>query len=127
MRYHEDVPILIPEVNPESLALIEKQGYPQQGFVVTNANCSTTGLVVALAPLKQFGLKEVFVSTYQSISGAGYPGVPALDIMGDVIPFIRQEEEKMSIEFKKIMQLDTPVFPTACACPCLSDIWKPCG
>lgn len=131
MRYDENVPILIPEVNPDALQLIEKQGYPQKGFVVTNANCSTTGLVVALAPLKQFGIQEVFVSTYQSISGAGYPGVPALDIMGDLIPFIRQEEEKMIIEFKKIMELEAAVFPHCIRVPVpfghLETVWITCN
>ncbi len=130
LRYDEDVPILIPEVNPESLALIEKQGYPRTGFVITNANCSTTGLVVALAPLKQFAIKEVFVSTYQSISGAGYPGVPALDILGDTIPFIQQEEEKMVLEFSKIMQLDAPLFPHCVRVPVpfghLETVWLTC-
>jgi aspartate-semialdehyde dehydrogenase len=111
LRYERDVPILIPEVNPETLAWIETQGYPSKGFVVTNANCSTTGLAVALAPLKKFGIKEVFVSTYQSISGAGYPGLSALDIMENTIPYIRQEEEKMVAELRKILQTEAAVYP----------------
>jgi len=109
MRYETEVPILIPEVNPETLEWINKQGFPEKGFVVTNANCSTTGLAVALAPLKTFGLKQVFVSTYQSVSGAGYPGLSALDIMGNTIPFIPKEEEKIIVELKKILQLDQEV------------------
>lgn len=111
LRYDDDVPILIPEVNPETLGWIKRQGFPAKGFVVTNANCSTTGLAVALAPLKKFGIKEVFVSTYQAVSGAGYPGLPALDIMGNTIPYIQKEEEKMVIELRKILQTDAAVYP----------------
>jgi aspartate-semialdehyde dehydrogenase len=111
MRCEPDVPILVPEVNRDALANIEDQGYPQQGFIVTNANCSTTGLALALAPLKPFGIKEVVVSTYQSVSGAGYPGLPALDIMGDAIPFIPNEEEKMAVELEKILELDAQIYP----------------
>jgi aspartate-semialdehyde dehydrogenase len=119
MRYDPDVPILIPEVNPESLALIEKQGFPSNGFVITNANCSTTGLAAALAPLRQFGIKEVFVSTYQSVSGAGYPGIPALDIMGNSIPFIDKEEEKMKIELQKILDVNADVYASCVRIPVL--------
>lgn len=119
MRYDENVPILIPEANPESLKSIEAQGFPSGGFVVTNANCSTTGLATALAPIKPFGIKDVFVSTYQSISGAGYPGLSALDIMGNVVPFISKEEEKMQIELKKILSLDVPVYPFCIRIPVL--------
>jgi len=119
MRYDPNVPILIPEVNPESLSLIEKQGFPHNGFVITNANCSTTGLSVALAPLKPFGIKEVFVSTYQSVSGAGYPGLSALDISGNTIPFIDQEEEKMKIELQKILAQSFDIFPFCVRVPTL--------
>ena len=119
LRYEENIPILIPEVNPEALNQIEKQGYPAGGFVVTNANCSTTGLAAALAPLRQFGIKEVFVSTYQSVSGAGYPGLPTLDIMGNAIPYIKDEEEKMKIELKKILDLDAAVYPHCVRIPVL--------
>jgi aspartate-semialdehyde dehydrogenase len=121
MRYKTDVPILIPEVNPETLEWINKQGFPKKGFVITNANCSTTGLAVALAPLKKFGLREVFVSTYQSVSGAGYPGLSALDIMGNTIPYILKEEEKMIIELKKILQLeqDVEIYPHCVRIPVL--------
>ncbi|UCH98264.1 MAG: aspartate-semialdehyde dehydrogenase [Candidatus Aminicenantes bacterium] len=121
LRCERNVPILIPEVNPETLEYIKQQGFPDNGFVVTNANCSTTGLAVALAPLKTFGIKEVFVSTYQSVSGAGYPGLSALDIMGNVIPYIQREEEKMKIELKKILQLDTDaeIYPHCVRIPVL--------
>jgi aspartate-semialdehyde dehydrogenase len=119
LRYETDVPILIPEANPEALQYIEKQGFPAKGFVVTNANCSTTGLAVALAPLRKFGIQEVFVSTYQSVSGAGYPGLPALEIMGNTIPYIPQEEEKMIRELKKILQWEVEIFPHCIRIPVL--------
>ena len=111
MRYEKDVPIMIPEANMEALSWIEKQGYPEKGFIVTNANCSTTGLAVAMAPLKKFGIKDLSVSTYQSVSGAGHPGLSALDITNNVIPYIGTEEEKMIIEFKKILSVETEIFP----------------
>ncbi|MCP5104875.1 MAG: aspartate-semialdehyde dehydrogenase [bacterium] len=119
MRYDEHVPILIPEANPETLEWITRQGFPGKGFVVTNANCSTTGLAVALAPLKSFGIKEVFVSTYQSVSGAGYPGLPTFDIMGNAVPFIKKEEEKMIAELEKILQLDAAIYPHCVRIPVL--------
>lgn len=119
MRYDGNVPILIPEVNMNALRLIEKQGFPESGFVVTNANCSTTGLATAMAPLRVMGIKELFVSTYQSISGAGYPGLSALDIMGNAIPFIDKEEEKMKVELKKILERDMDIYPTCVRIPVL--------
>jgi aspartate-semialdehyde dehydrogenase len=119
MRYETDVPILIPEVNPGTLEWITKQGFPGKGFVITNANCSTTGLAVVLAPLKKFGIKEVFVSTYQSVSGAGYPGLSVLDIMGNTIPYIAKEEEKMIAELKKILQLEAEIYPHCVRIPVL--------
>lgn len=75
MRYDSDVPILIPDTNVEQLDLIRTQGYPQTGFCVTNANCVTTGLAMALAPLRKFGIKTITINSYQSVSGAGYPGL----------------------------------------------------
>ena len=111
LRMEENVPVLIPEVNSGSLSLIQEQGYPDGGFVVCNANCSTTGLALALAPLRRFGIREVTVSTYQSISGAGYPGLSALDIMDNVIPYIDREEEKIIAESRKILNCDFPLFP----------------
>jgi len=119
MRYDSDVPIAIPEVNLESIHLIKKQGFPQKGFVITNANCSTTGLAVALAPLKKFGIEEVTVSTYQSISGAGYPGLPALDIGGNAIPYIQDEEKKMRIELQKILEIKAEIYPYCVRIPTL--------
>lgn len=111
LRYDENVPILIPEANIDHLRWIEKQGYPEKGFAITNANCSTTGLAVAMAPLLKYGVRDVVVSTYQSVSGAGHPGLSALDITNNVIPYIDQEEEKMTKEFRKILSIDLDIFP----------------
>lgn len=96
------VPLLIPEVNLDHMVAVKDQG--TKGFIVTNPNCSTTGMALALKPIYDaFGLSEVHVSTYQALSGAGYPGVPSLDILGNVIPFIDGEEEKMESEPRKIL------------------------
>jgi aspartate-semialdehyde dehydrogenase len=102
----EDVPLVIPEVNAPHLSLIESQSWRKQsgGYIVTNPNCSAIGLVLALKPLAdRFGIESIFVSTMQAISGAGYPGVPSLDILGNVVPFIRNEEEKMEAEAMKLL------------------------
>ncbi|HIQ00454.1 TPA: aspartate-semialdehyde dehydrogenase [Candidatus Bipolaricaulota bacterium] len=104
-RYDPDVPLLIPEVNPDHLGLIEVQRRRRrwQGFIVTCANCSTTQLVLALEPLRRaFGIRAISVVTMQALSGAGYPGVPGLSILGNVIPYIPGEEEKLEREPKKI-------------------------
>ncbi|MHC1691488.1 MAG: aspartate-semialdehyde dehydrogenase [Sphaerochaetaceae bacterium] len=110
MRYEKDVPILIPETNLSSLDLIKEQGYPNGGFVVTNANCVTTGLAVAIAPLRKFGIKEISVCSYQSVSGAGYPGLSSFDITDNVIPYIGMEEEKIEKEIKKILSINPDVY-----------------
>lgn len=105
-RMQADVPLVIPEVNAAHLALLEQQSWRKQsgGYIVTNPNCSAIGLVLALKPLAdRFGIESVFVSTMQAISGAGYPGVPSLDILGNVVPFIRNEEEKMEAEAMKLL------------------------
>ena len=105
-RMGDDVPLLVPEVNPDHVALIETQRRRRggRGFIATNPNCSTATLVLALAPLeRRFGLRAVAVTTLQAISGAGYPGLPSLDILGNVIPFIAGEEEKIERETKKIL------------------------
>jgi aspartate-semialdehyde dehydrogenase len=98
-RMDADVPLLIPEVNHETIDMIAGKN----GFIVTNANCSTTGLVLPLKVVMPLGIKRVFTSTYQAVSGAGYPGVPSLDIMGNIIPHIGGEEEKIQREAKKIL------------------------
>ena len=104
-RMEADVPLLVPEINPEHLALIngQRSGRSWDGTIVTNPNCSTIVLTMALAPLREFGLQTVNVTTLQAVSGAGYPGVPSLDIVGNVIPFIGGEEEKMETETQKIL------------------------
>ena len=104
-RMRDDVPLLIPEVNADHLALLDLQKWPVGGGgIVTNPNCVVVGLAMALAPLhRHFGLEAVTVTTMQALSGAGYPGVPSLDALGNVIPFIEGEEEKIESEPKKIL------------------------
>jgi aspartate-semialdehyde dehydrogenase len=99
------VPLLIPEINADHLALLPAQRRERgwRGAIVTNPNCSTVVLSMALAPLRQFGLRSVMVTTLQAVSGAGYPGVPSLDILGNVVPSISGEEEKMESETQKIL------------------------
>lgn len=106
-RNDSDVPLLIPEVNPEHLGLLDAQHTQRgwdRGFIVTNPNCSAIVLTVALAPLhRAFGLKKVLVTTMQGLSGAGYPGVSSLDALDNVLPYISGEEEKMSSEPRKML------------------------
>jgi aspartate-semialdehyde dehydrogenase len=106
-RMAPDVPLLIPEVNPEHLALIDVQRTRRgwdKGFIVTDPNCSTVGLVMALKPLHDaFGVRRVIVTTMQALSGAGYPGVPSLDVLDNVIPYIAGEEAKMVLEPRKLL------------------------
>ena len=106
-RLEPDVPLLIPEVNPDHLALIDRQRARRgwSGAIITNSNCSTMVAAMALAPLHQaFGVSRVFVTTLQAVSGAGYPGVPSLDILGNVIPYIGGgEEEKIETETLKLL------------------------
>src|SRR5450755_2193611 len=106
LRMQKDVPLVIPEVNPDHIKLLECQAWRKQsnGFVVTNPNCSAIGLVIALKPLQErFGIDTINVVTMQAVSGAGYPGVPSLDILGNVIPYIPKEEEKMEEETRKLL------------------------
>ncbi|MBI3940974.1 MAG: aspartate-semialdehyde dehydrogenase [Acidobacteria bacterium] len=105
-RLEPDVPLVIPELNPDHLRVIpgQKKNRRWKGFIVTNSNCSTMFLAMALGPIhRRFGLEKVFVTTMQAISGAGYPGVPSWDILGNVIPFIAGEEEKIEAETRKIL------------------------
>jgi aspartate-semialdehyde dehydrogenase len=99
------VPLLIPEVNADHLSLLKEQQAAKgwAGAIVTNPNCSTIVLAIALAPLRQFGLTRAVVSTMQAVSGAGYPGVPSLDILGNLVPYIGGEEEKIETETNKIL------------------------
>ena len=106
-RMDEDVPLLIPEINPEHLALIETQrrqrGY-ERGYLVTNPNCSTIMIALALAPLHaRFGVESCVATTMQALSGAGYPGVASLDVVDNVLPYIGGEEEKIESETLKIL------------------------
>ncbi len=105
-RLDDDVPLVIPEVNADHFGLvpIQRRNRNSKGYIITNSNCTTMFLAMALAPLhKAFAVERVLVTTMQAISGAGYPGVPSLDILGNVIPFISGEEEKVEIETRKIL------------------------
>ena len=103
-RMDPTVPLLVPEVNCDHLQLLKAQAKTRgKGAIVTNPNCSTVVLTMALAPLVQFGLRSCLVTTMQAVSGAGWPGVPSVDILGNVIPFIGGEEEKMAAETRKIL------------------------
>lgn len=106
-RMEDDIPLLIPEVNPDHTAMIphqrQRRGYGR-GFIVTNPNCSTVGLTMALKPLAdRFGVRTVTVTTMQALSGAGYPGVASLDILDNIYPYIGEEEEKMEREPLKLL------------------------
>ena len=107
-RMAPDVPLVIAEVNPDHLRVLETQrrnrGWESGGGIVTNGNCSTIVTTLALAPIhERFGITDVFVSTMQAVSGAGYPGVASLDILGNVIPFINDEEDKVESELRKFL------------------------
>ncbi len=108
-RMVQDVPLVVPEVNADHLQMIEGQSWRREnegrgGFLVTNPNCCAIGLVMALKPLEErFGIESLFVSTMQAVSGAGYPGVASLDILGNVVPFIKNEEEKLQEECGKLL------------------------
>jgi aspartate-semialdehyde dehydrogenase len=105
-RMEPDVPLVIAEVNPEHLGLLDAQRECRgwDGGIVTNGNCSTIVTVAALAPLHaRFGIRQLFVATMQAVSGAGYPGVPSLDILGNVVPYIKDEEDKVESETLKML------------------------
>ena len=104
-RMEPDVPLLVPEINPGHLSLLHSQQRNRgwKGMIVTNPNCSTIVLSLALAPLAQFGIERVIAATLQAVSGAGYPGVPSIDILANVIPHIAGEEEKIEQETQKIL------------------------
>jgi aspartate-semialdehyde dehydrogenase len=111
-RMAPDVPLVVPEVNADHLEAIElqptrrvsKEKQPSGGYLVTNPNCCAIGLVLPLAALQaSFGIEKLFVTTMQAVSGAGYPGVPSLDILGNVIPYIKSEEEKLQEEIAKLL------------------------
>lgn len=104
-RMAADVPLLVPEINPSHLGLlpIQRRERGWEGAIVTNPNCAAVTVVMALAPLKPFGLRRAVVTTFQAVSGAGYPGVPSLDALGNVVPYIGGEEEKVESETQKIL------------------------
>ena len=104
-RMERDVPLLVPEINPDHLKLVagQQRNRGWKGQIVTNPNCSTVVLTMGLGPLKPFGITKVIATTLQAISGAGYPGVASMDIVGNVIPYIGGEEEKMQQETQKIL------------------------
>jgi aspartate-semialdehyde dehydrogenase len=104
-RMEKDVPLIIPEINPDHVGLIKIQQKARgwKGFITTDPNCSTIQLAITLKPLMQFGLQNVIVTTMQALSGAGYPGIASLDIIDNVVPFISGEEEKMEAESLKIL------------------------
>ncbi len=115
-RMESDVPLVIPEVNPDHLALLDAQRTNRgwKGGIVTNANCASIMAVMPLAPLHAaFGITRLFVSTMQAVSGAGYPGVPALDILGNVVPYIKDEESKIETEIQKMLgrRIDARIEP----------------
>jgi len=105
-RMEQDVPLVIPEVNADHLQILDRQRKERgwSGAIVTNANCAATVAAVALAPLEEkFGIDKLFLTTMQAVSGAGYPGVASLDIMGNVIPYIADEEPKLELEMTKLL------------------------
>ncbi len=104
-RMEPDVPLLVPEINSDHLAILSAQQKSRgwKGLLITNPNCSTIVLTLALAPLVRFGITRIVATTLQAVSGAGYPGVPSADIIGNVVPFIGGEEEKMQQETQKIL------------------------
>jgi aspartate-semialdehyde dehydrogenase len=105
-RMEDDVPLVIPEVNADHLALlgVQRTNRGWKGGIVTNANCASIMAVMPLAPLHEaFGIKRLFIATMQAVSGAGYPGVPSLDILGNVIPYISGEEPKIETEIQKML------------------------
>jgi len=126
-RMHKDVPLLIPEVNHDHLRMLRLQqstrGYAPGGFIVTNPNCSTIMLALTLAPIyRTFGLTAVVITTMQALSGAGYPGVPSLDVTDNVLPYIQNEEEKIERETLKILgqmknlEIEEATFPVSAQC-----------
>jgi aspartate-semialdehyde dehydrogenase len=117
-RMGSDVPLLIPEINAHHITVISAQrkrcGWT--GGIVTNANCASTVAALALAPIhEKFGINKIFMATMQAVSGAGYPGVASLDILGNVIPFIADEEPKIEAEMAKLLGgvSDTAIIPAS--------------
>jgi len=116
-RMDEDVPLMVTEINADHLRILKRQQTERgwKGLIVTNPNCSTITLTMALAPMVKFGIQRLIVATMQAVSGAGYPGVASMDILGNVVPYIGSEEEKMQQETQKILGLfkDDAIVPLA--------------
>jgi len=122
-RMDSDVPLIIPEINPDHLKLIEGRLKKKEGFIVATPNCTTIGLAITLKPLNDaYSLRKVVMTSFQALSGAGYPGVPSLDIQENVIPFVSGEEEKVSVETNKILgslangKIRPTSIPVYCSC-----------
>ncbi|MCS7125692.1 MAG: aspartate-semialdehyde dehydrogenase [Aigarchaeota archaeon] len=122
-RMEPNVPLIIPEINPDHLELIEIQKKDRDSFIVTTPNCTAVGLALSLKPiLDNYGIEKVVVSTYQAVTGAGFPGVPSYLILGNIIPYIKKEEEKVSSETKKILgrldrgKIEHAKFPIEASC-----------
>jgi aspartate-semialdehyde dehydrogenase len=124
LRLEKDVPLVIAEVNPDQLGMIETQrkAHGSDGFVVANGNCTAIAFALSLKPvLDAFGIERVCVVSMQALSGAGYPGVPSLDILGNVVPYIPNEEERLRLETPKFLgrfdgQLKPTTFPIGATC-----------
>jgi aspartate-semialdehyde dehydrogenase len=124
-RQHPNVPLLVPEVNPDHIELIKTQTFTEDGsgWIVTNPNCVAVPLSLALRPIYDaFGIEAMIVTTLQAISGAGYPGVPSLDILGNVVPYISGEEDKIAPETQKLLgslqdgAIQIPEYPVQATC-----------
>lgn len=124
-RQHANVPLLVPEVNPDHIELIKTQTFSEDGsgWIVTNPNCVAVPLSLALRPIYDaFGIEAMIITTMQAISGAGYPGVPSLDILGNVVPFISGEEDKIAPETQKLLgtlhqgTITVPDYPVEATC-----------
>ncbi|MGA2873947.1 MAG: aspartate-semialdehyde dehydrogenase [Nitrososphaerales archaeon] len=122
-RMDSDVPLMIPEINPDHLKLIESRLKKREGFIVATPNCTTIGFAMTLKPLNDaYSLRKVVMTSFQALSGAGYPGVPSLDIQENVIPFISGEEEKVAAETNKILgslgkdKIRPKSIPVYCSC-----------
>lgn len=113
-RMNPTVPLIVPEINPDDLEMVKEQSFGDtKGWIAATPNCSAVGVAMVLAPLRDLGIRRVFVTTMQSVSGAGYPGVPSIDIIDNVIPYIRGEEEKIASECNKILGFTRSPVPFA--------------
>jgi aspartate-semialdehyde dehydrogenase len=127
-RMDADVPLMIPEINPEHLKIIEDHLRKKEGFVVATPNCTTIGFAMTLKPLnEEFGARKTVMTSFQAISGAGYPGVPSLDIVDNVIPYIPGEEEKVAAETNKILGVYSKSGPARGITPASIEVYCSCN